>query len=501
MTIKIFNTMTRKKEIFEPINKDKVMMFVCGPTVYDHSHLGHARTYVAFDIISRWLRYRGYNLYYLQNITDLDDKIIQRARELGISPKELVSKFEEAHYKDMELLGITSVNKYAPATDFISAIIKQVKTLIEKDFAYLIEDGIYYDISKFSEYGKLSGRTILEAEDAVSRIDESVQKKNKGDFCIWKISKPDEPKWNFEIEVKVTKEQFEKMMKTPASRFIDVINDKVRIKLEGRPGWHIEDTAISESHFGPQYDIHGGARDLIFPHHEAEISLMEAASGKKPFVRYWLHTGFLTVNGEKMAKSLGNFITIKDALKKFDAETLRLFFAFTHYRSPIDFTEKNLEQSKKSLDRLYTTLENVHSMKTVKNITPQEKQFDKKFLGYKQKFIDSMDDDFNTLEALKVLFKMSNEVNRFITHRKELNKDVKENILNMFKELGSIFGILQKEIKKEELSDEIKKLVDEREEARKKKDWKTADAIRTKLSNMGVILEDTLEGIKWKIKK
>jgi cysteinyl-tRNA synthetase len=207
------------------------------------------------------------------------------------------------------------------------------------------------------------------------------------------------------------------------------------------------------------------------------------------------------VNGEKMAKSLGNFVFIKEALKKFDAETLRLFFAFTHYRSPIDFTEKNLEQSKKSLERLYTTLENVYSMKTSKNITSQEKQFDMRFLDYKQKFIDAMDDDFNTLEALKVLFKMSNEVNKFISHRKELHADVKENILNVFKELGGIFGILQKQIKKEELSDEIKKLVDKREEARKNKDWKTADEIRAKLNKMGVVLEDTPEGIKWKIKK
>jgi len=470
MTLKVFNTLTRKKELFKPRVGKKVNMFVCGPTVYDYSHLGHAKTYVQFDIIVRYLRFRGFHVFYLQNITDLDDKIIKRAKENNETPESLARRFEKEYYKDMKALGITSVDKYARATDYIKAIIKQVKALLEKGYAYEIEDGIYYDLSKFKEYGKLSGRTTLEAEDAVTRIDESIKKRNKGDFCLWKKSKPDEPKWD-----------------SPW--------------FKGRPGWHIEDTAITESHFGPQYDIHGGARDLIFPHHEAEIAQMEAKSGKKPFVKYWLHTGFLTVEGKKMAKSLGNFVTLRDALKKHDAETLRFFFVSTHYRNPIDFSQKNLEQSKKSLDGLYTTLENVHFMKTVNKRTPQEKQFEMKLQGYKKKFITAMDDDFNTREALKIIFKMSNEVNKFISRRKELSKGVKEEILNTFKELGSIFGILQKEIKKEKLPEEIKKLIKEREEARKKKDWKKADAIRVKLKKMGILLEDTPEGIKWKIKK
>ena len=445
-------------------------MFVCGPTVYDYSHLGHARTYIQFDFIIRYLRYRGYDVFYLQNITDLDDKIIQRAKESNETPKNLARRFEEGYHRDMEALGVNSVDKYARATDYIEAIIEQVKALLEKGYAYEIEDGIYYDLSKFKEYGKLSRRKTLEAEDAVSRIDESVNKRNKGDFCLWKKSKPDEPSWD-----------------SPW--------------FKGRPGWHIEDTAITESHFGPQYDIHGGGRDLIFPHHEAEIAQMEAISGKKPFVKYWLHTGFLTVESRKMAKSLGNFITLRDALKKHHVETIRLFFASTHYRSPIDFSQKNLEQSKKSLDRLYTTLENVHSMKTSDKTTPQEKQFKMRIQGYNEKFINAMDDDFNTLEALKVIFKMSNEVNKFISRRKALSKELKENIIKTFRELGGLFGILQKEIKKEELPEDIKKLIDKREEARKKKDWKTADSIRSKLKEMGILLEDTLEGVKWKIKK
>jgi len=470
MALKIFNTMSRKKEVFKPIHGKKVNMFVCGPTVYDYSHLGHAKTYVQFDIIVRYLRFKGFDIFYLMNITDLDDKIIKRAKGNDETPKSLARRFEKEYYKDMKALGINSVDKYARATDFIKAIIKQVKALLDKGYAYKIEDGIYYDLSKFKDYGKLSRRTTLEAEDAVSRIDESVKKRNKGDFCLWKKSKPDEPKWD-----------------SPW--------------FKGRPGWHIEDTAITESHFGPQYDIHGGARDLIFPHHEAEIAQMEAISGKKPFVKYWLHTGFLTVEGRKMAKSLGNFVTISDALKKHDTETVRLFFASTHYRSPIDFSQKNLEQSKKSLDRLYTTLENVQFMKTTDKVTPQEKQFEMRLQSYKEKFITAMDDDFNTREALKVVFKISNETNKFISRRKEFNVDVKDNILKIFKELGGIFGILQKEIKKEQLSDEIKKLIDDREVARKRKDWKKADAIRAELKKMGIILEDTPEGVKWKVKK
>jgi len=470
MALKLFNTMSRKKEVFKPKAGKKVNMFVCGPTVYDYSHLGHAKTYVQFDIIVRYLRYRGYDVFYLQNITDLDDKIIKRAKENNETPENLARKLEKEYYKDMKALGITSVNKYARATDYIEAIIKQVKALSEKSYAYEIEDGIYYDLSKFKDYGKLSRRTTLEAEDAVSRIDESINKRNKGDFCLWKKSKPDEPKWN-----------------SPW--------------FKGRPGWHIEDTAITESHFGPQYDIHGGARDLIFPHHEAEIAQMEAKSGKKPFVKYWLHTGFLTVEGRKMAKSLGNFITLRDALKKYDAETIRLFFASTHYRNPIDFSQKNIEQSKKSLDRFYTMLENVYSMETVKKITSQEKQFEMRLRGYKEKFIFAMGNDFNTREALKVIFKMSNEVNKFTSRRKELSARLKEKILNTFKELGSIFGILQREIKKEKLSGKIKKMIEEREKARKRKDWKRADKIRTDLKKLGIILEDTPEGVRWKFKK
>lgn len=315
MAIKLYNTLTRKKEIFKPIKKGRVNFFVCGPTVYDYMHIGHAKTYIQFDIIVKYLRFIGYNVFYLQNITDLDDKIIKRAQEEKIDPLELARKFEKYYHEDEKDLNITAVTKYARATDYIKQIVKQTKTLVKKSYAYKISDGYYFNISKFADYGKLSNRTVLGAEDAISRIDESIEKKNKGDFCMWKFSKPDEPSWNTELGV-------------------------------GRPGWHIEDTAITESQFGPQYDIHGGARDLIFPHHEAEIAQMESASGKKPLVRYWLHTGFLNVDSQKMSKSLGNFVTIRDALKKYDYRVLRFFYIASNYRSPIDYNEKSLEGAK-----------------------------------------------------------------------------------------------------------------------------------------------------------
>lgn len=470
MTLKVFNTLTRKKEVFKPLEDKKVKMFVCGPTVYDFSHLGHAKTYIQFDVIVRYLRHKGFNVFYLQNITDLDDKIIDRARQEGVDPQTIARKFEEEYHKDMKALNVISVDKHARATDYIPQIISQVQRLMEKGFAYETEDGIYYDITKFKEYGKLSGRTALEAEDAVSRIDESVSKRNKGDFCLWKKSKPDEPKWS-----------------SPW--------------FEGRPGWHIEDTAITEAHFGPQYDIHGGARDLIFPHHEAEIAQMEAISGKSPFVRYWLHTGFLTVNGKKMSKSLGNFVTIRDALKKYDAETIRLFFVSSHYRSPIDYSEKNLELARKNLEKLYTTLRNLQEAKKRKEITKSEKEFEKFLKEIEKEFEKFMDDDFNTPKALFCLHKLASRTNSFLAKQKgEINKTLANKIVKTFRKLGYIFGILQKEIEegKIEIPEDVKRLVEEREKARKAKDFKKADELREKIKSLGYLIEDTEEGPKVK---
>ena len=445
MTLKIYNTLTQKKEIFKPLADRKVKLFICGPTVYDYAHIGHAKTYVQFDIIVKYLKYRGYDVFYLQNITDIDDKIIQRAAERKKNPMELAQEFEEEYYKGISSLGVNSISRFARATDYIKEIIKQVNILMDKGFAYTIgDDGIYFDLSKDDDYGKLSGRKSIEAEDAVSRIDDSSKKRNKGDFCLWKKSKPNEPSW-------------------PDPWFNG-----------GRPGWHIEDTAISEKFFGPQYDIHGGARDLIFPHHEAEIAQMESISGKKPFVKYWLHTGFLNVKGQKMAKSLGNFVTIKDALERYDAKVLRLFYISGHYRSPIDFSDELLDKAKNSLERLNDFFRKIKNSKEKDDIPLIEKT--------KKGFQEHMDDDFDTPSALAVIFDFVKDVNK---------KGGGKKSYELMLEFNKIFNVL--DTKEQNVPAEIRKLVEERDEARTKKDFKKADQIREEIKKKGYLLEDSDE--------
>ncbi len=448
MTLKVYNTLARKKESFKPIKGKNVNLFVCGPTVYDYSHIGHAKTYVQFDIIVKYLRYLGYKVFYLQNITDLDDKIIVRAKEVKKKPLELAREYEKYYHEDMKALNIDSVTKYARATDYIKEIVKQVKVLIDKGYAYKIDDGYYFNLSKFKDYGKLSKNLAKDAEKGVSRIDDSKGKKNKGDFCLWKFSKPDEPVWKTDIG-------------------------------NGRPGWHIEDTAITEKFFGPQYDMHGGSRDLIFPHHEAEIAQMESASDKKPLVRYWLHTGFLNVKGSKMSKSKGNFLTIRDVLDKHDYKTLRFFYANSHYRSPIDFSDESLEQTGKSLERLNNFLSEVKDRNSI------NKDYLKKV---KDNFFKYMDDDFNTVKAFAAVFDMINYCNK--------NNIGGEEVYDFLLEINEIFDVLT--VRDVKLSKDVKKMIDEREKARKVSDWRRADDIRNELKKKGIILEDSKEGYKVK---
>ncbi len=442
MAIKVFDTLSRKKQVFKPIKEKSVNLFVCGLTPYDYSHIGHAKTYIAFDVIVKYLRYKKYKVFYLQNITDIDDKIIKRAKEEGTTWKEVSNKYTKAYYEDMESLGIDSINKYAPATKYIEEILKQVRTLIEKGYAYKLDDGIYYDISMFKDYGKLSGRTALEAEDSVSKIDDSIGKRNKGDFCLWKFPKEGEPFWESKLG-------------------------------SGRPGWHIEDTAITETEFGPQYDIHGGAKDLIFPHHEAEIAQMEAASGKKPLVKYWLHTGFLNVEGRKMSKSLGNFVTIQDALKKYDADTIRMMFVSTHYRSAIDYSEASVKQAKANLE----TIRNAISVAKKKTST-------KKWIAKFEKF---MDDDFNTPQVVALLLEMAKHINKTM-----------EDLSPAVYEIGDILGVDFKPQKQRPLPSDLRKLIEKREELRAQKKWTEADKIRSELKEKGILLDDTAEGTKWR---
>jgi len=442
------NSLTRKKEKFVPIVEKKVNLFVCGPTVYDHSHLGHAKTYTQFDFLVRFLRYLGFDVFYLQNITDIDDKIITRARQSNIPWKDLTQKFEKLYIEDMQKLNNTSVTKYARATDYIGQIVKQVKTLMEKGFAYKIDDGIYFEISKFPEYGKLSGRTELMQGDSVSRIDENTQKRGWNDFCLWKFSKSGEPSWKTEIG-------------------------------DGRPGWHIEDTAITETFFGPQYDIHGGAVDLIIPHHEAEIAQMEAASGKRPLVKYWLHTAFLMVDGRKMSKSLGNFYTINDVVKKgFDPLALRYLFMGAHYRETLNFTWSSLEAAQNGLNRLRSQVSNLKSQ-IDRTVLSQEKE--DKVETFRNDFFGALSDDLNTPKALAVFWEML---------KSNIPSGDKYDLAMSFDEVLGLNLKSQKLNVKSEIPENIKTLISKREELRKERRYDEADKIRDEIQKLGFEVSD-----------
>jgi len=464
MTIRIYNTLSKKKEEIKPARRKKINLFVCGPTVYDYSHLGHARNYIVFDVFVKYLRKAGFNVFYLQNITDLDDKIIARAREKQVSPKDLAKAFEKEHLKDMKNLGINSVTKYARATDYIKEIISQIKRLQTKGYAYKIEgDGIYYDISKFKKYGKLSGRTALQAEDSVSRIDYSKNKRNRGDFCLWKFSAEAEPSWP-----------------SPFGK--------------GRPGWHIEDTAITEKFFGPQYDIHGAARDLIFPHHEAEISQMEAISGKSPMAKYWMHVGFLTINGQKMSKSLGNFIIINDFLRRYPKNYLRFFVIKNLWRSPIDYSESVMIEVRAAVEKIEEFLGRLKEIKNPSAGSGQASRQIKKIIKKaKEDFYKQLDDDFNTPKALAVLFNFIKTINKFLD-KNLISKKEAEKIYEFFEELNNIFGIINLKKIKVAIPAGIKKLAKERERFRKEQKWQKADEVRMEIEKQGFTVEDTKSG-------
>lgn len=442
MVLKVYNTLTRKKEIFKSIKEKEIKMFVCGPTVYDYSHLGHAKTYIQFDVIARYFRWKGNKLFYLENITDIDDKIIKKAETEKSNWEKISSTYEKHFLEDMKSLNVISVDKYARATDYIENIISQVKRLIDKKFAYKISDGWYFDLSKDKDYGKLAKRKELKEDDAVSRIDENKEKKNFGDFCLWKFSKPGEPSWKSEIG-------------------------------DGRPGWHIEDTSITEKEFGQQYDLHGGGIDLIFPHHEAEIAQMESISGKKPLVKYWMHTGFLNIDKNKMSKSLGNFKTIKDLLKIHKPEVIRYFVISNHYRKPIDFSDKSLENANNSYERL-------------KNIIAEIKDDKKSNENYLKEFEKSMDDDINTPKALQALWGL-------------VRDDKAEGKYQTIQKMDEVFGLKLLEKERLEIPHEVKKLAEERLQARKNKDWKKSDELRDKINKLGYAVNDKSEG--YEIKK
>ncbi len=453
----ITNTLTKQKEELIPRESNKIKMFVCGPTVYDYIHIGNARTFVFFDVAAKYLRHKGFDVEYIQNITDIDDKILQRAKENNRDPLDWAKEYEKYFLEDTQNLGVTAVTRYAKATDHIEQVVKQIKTLIDKGNAYLIEgDGYYFDLKTFPEYGKLSGRTAQMADDAVSRIDENEKKKNPGDFALWKLSKEGEPAWDSELG-------------------------------KGRPGWHIEDTAITEHYFGPQYDIHGGGQDLMFPHHEAEITQQESASGLKPFVKYWLHVAFLINKEAKMSKSLGNFETVRNLLLKYSPESLRFYLLSAHYRSPLDYSGKLLNQSAAAVRRIkefVQKLDMIPDGSETHGLASALEAAGKNFLG-------ALDDDFNIPRAFGVLFELIKNVNTDLSSN-ALNREEAEKIKKWFYEINLILGIIPQ--KEENIPEQVQKLAEEREKYRQNNNFVEADKIRAQIKDLGYQIEDTIYG-------
>lgn len=444
----IYNTLAKTKEELKPRNDRKIQMFVCGPTVYDYIHIGNARTFLFFDVVAKYIRHQGYEIDYIQNITDIDDKIIQRAKENNREPLEYAKEYYEKFKEDMKALGVDSA-KYIPATEHIEQVIKQVKVLIDKNFAYKIDDGWYFDLSKFPEYGKLSGRKAQMADDAVSRIDENDQKRNKGDFCLWKFSKPDEPSWDTELG-------------------------------KGRPGWHIEDTAITEHHFGPQYDIHGGGQDLIFPHHEAEITQQESISGLKPFVKYWMHVAFLVNKDAKISKSLGNFETVNELLKKYPKQYLRYYLLSGHYRQPLEYNKESIQNFESTLSRLSNYYD---QLKKINSEAPDS--FSETIKNKEKEFYSAMDDDFNTPSALATIFELISETYQQVFEG-NINKSSAQDIINFLDKMNNIFSIVIPS-EKQEAADKIDKL-------RKEGKFKEATEKREEFVKEGYIVQTSVLG-------
>jgi cysteinyl-tRNA synthetase len=487
MALRVYNTMTKKKEELVPLQKGRIGMYACGVTVYDLCHIGHARSAVVFDVIYRYFQYKGYKVTYVRNFTDVDDKIIKRAQEEGVSTEEIATRYIKEFYADMGALGLKKPTVEPKATEHIPEMIALVQQLIEKGHAYEVEGDVYYAVESFPEYGKLSKRTLDEMQ-AGARVEVDEKKRNPLDFALWKAAKPGEPSWE-----------------SPWGK--------------GRPGWHIECSAMSQKYLGDTLDIHGGGKDLIFPHHENEIAQAEGATGR-PFVRFWLHNGFVNIEKEKMSKSLGNFLTIKEILKGYHPEVARLFLLSRHYRSPVDFSSQGMEEGRGNLERFYQTLagidEAIAQGKTAgsvpEGLSPEEMSIYRRAEEFPNQFEDAMDDDFNTAVAIAALFELSHDLNRLLQnptpHAPQVLLKGREafalagKVLGIFQEDPRVFLESERERKTEKLTltqKEIEGLITEREKARNKKDWERADEIRDQLASEGIILEDGPEGTTWRV--
>lgn len=460
--MRIFNTMTRQKEEFIPNNPDEVKIYACGPTVYNYIHIGNARPLCVFDVLRRYLEYRGYNVKFVQNFTDVDDKIIKRANEEGITFEEVSKKYIEEFWTDANGLNFKKASVHPKATENIDEIINIIKTLEEKGYAYAVDGDVYFRTLKFKEYGKLSHQPIEDLQSG-ARIAIGEKKENPLDFALWKAAKEGEPYWD-----------------SPWGK--------------GRPGWHIECSAMNKRFLGDTIDIHCGGQDLIFPHHENEIAQSECANGCT-FSKYWMHNGYINVDNVKMSKSLGNFKTVREIANVYGYEVIRYFLISSHYHSPINYSLEIIEQCKSALERLYTCRESLDfALKNAKDI-PDDEELIKKLNSHREQFITAMDDDLNTADGVAAVFELVKDINTSILD-KEVSKNVCQTAATVFDELCDVLGILYNR-KNNDVDSDIETLIEERQQARANKDWATADRIRDELKAKGIILKDTPQGVTW----
>ncbi len=469
--IRFYNTISGKKEEFKPITEGKVKMYACGPTVYNFFHVGNARCFVVFDMLRRYLEYRGYDVTFVQNFTDIDDKVIKKANEEGLTYSDIAQRYIDEYFTDAQGLGVKAATVHPLATDNIDMIIEIVKTLVDRGYAYESNGDVYFRTRKFKDYGKLSGQAIEDLESG-ARIDVSDIKEDPLDFALWKSSKPGEPHWT-----------------SPWG--------------EGRPGWHIECSAMVRRYLGESIDIHCGGQDLIFPHHENEIAQSECCTGHT-FSNYWLHNGYINIDNRKMSKSLGNFFTVREIAEKYGYLPIRYFILSSHFRSPINFSKEIIEQAASALERIFNCADAldfyINNAKD-EDVRESEKTLVDSFNAAREKFVEAMDDDFNTGEGIAVIFELVRDINTAINSQEPVSKGAALAAKAVFSELTELFGFVREQSENDDFIAEIEAAILARAEAKKAKNYAEADRIRTELAEKGVILQDTPQGTKYQINK
>ncbi|MEM2272625.1 MAG: cysteine--tRNA ligase [Candidatus Bathyarchaeia archaeon] len=472
--MKVFNTLGMRKEDFVPLRDSEVRIYACGPTVYDFIHIGNARAFVFMDVVHRYLEYKGFNVTLVSNITDVDDKIIRRSQETGLSVQQIGEIYSDAYFEDMEALNIRRPDICPKATQHIPEMIEAIQKLIEKGFAYQVDGDVYFDVSKFEDYGKLSGNK-MEALEMGARIEVNPKKRNPADFALWKSRKEEEPAWH-----------------SPWGW--------------GRPGWHIECSTMAMKYLGETLDIHMGGKDLVFPHHENEIAQAESLTGK-PFARYWLHNEWLTVNGQKMSKSLGNFITVREALKMCDPRVLRLFLISAHYRSPLDFNRESIEQARVNLEKIFNAVERLLSLEERSERGEEEAALLSQVYEAKRRFEEAMDDDFNTPLAIAAIFDIVKAINTYTNRNSCIEAEAKKEVYEVTRILlEDILGIKieikgGEKLKGDLINSLVGIILEVRQEMRRRREWKISDEIRDRLQKLGFIIEDTPQGTRWQLKE